>query len=323
MSRRLNIVYALDSAGSAHAGGLVSADRITARLRKHHDITSIGVGGDVSLQPLLLPVGRDLVAQSSFTFARPDTEALRRALSRADVLHVQLPFFLGFRAVRIAEELGVPIVAGHHVQPENVLAGISFKFPRLGKLLDRPRVAGWINRLVVHTFYNRANAVICPSPLARGELMRAGLTALPVIISNGAPDEFAPAPRQPGGPFTILSVGRLVPETRHDVIIEAARRSRFASQLRVVIAGKGPLEQRLRGAGRRSPLADRAGLRQRRRAASPLSVGRSVRARIAGRARGHGGARGDALRLSRHHRRRPSQRDHAVRARCEPPFPSG
>ena len=43
----------------------------------------------------------------------------------------------------------------------------------------------------------------------------------------------------------MLTVGRLVPEKRHDLVVEAVRRSKYASQLRLVIAGKGPLRQKL------------------------------------------------------------------------------
>jgi glycosyltransferase involved in cell wall biosynthesis len=60
-----------------------------------------------------------------------------------------------------------------------------------------------------------------------------------------------PLPSRPPGPFTVLSVGRLVPEKRHDVVLEGVRRSKHASELRVVIVGKGPmrpaLEQQAQG----------------------------------------------------------------------------
>ena len=39
--------------------------------------------------------------------------------------------------------------------------------PRLGWLFNRPAVFRFLNRLLVGAFYNRADVVICPSPLAR------------------------------------------------------------------------------------------------------------------------------------------------------------
>lgn len=241
MTRRLNIAYVLDSAGTARAGGLVSGDRIIEGLRRHHDVTSVGLGGDVKVPPLTLPFVDDLVRANSFAFARPDAQRMREVISRADVVHVQLPFFLGFRAIAIARELGVPVVTAHHVQPENVLAQAALRWPGLTKLIAGPKTFHAMNRLLVKTFHQRADLVICPSHLAEDELKRAGLQVPSVVISNGAPDRFAPAARREPGRFTVLSVGRLVPEKRHDLIIEAVSMTRHAKEMRLVIAGKGPL----------------------------------------------------------------------------------
>jgi glycosyltransferase involved in cell wall biosynthesis len=258
-TRRLKILYVLDSAGSARAGGLVSGDRVLSRLRAHHDVVSLGVNGDIALEPLSLPLIRGLVAANSFTFARPRAALLYGAVSQADVVHVQLPFFLGFAAMRAARELGVPVVAAHHVQPENALASLAFASPWLGWLFNRRPVFRLLNRLMVAAFYRRADLVVCPSVLARDELLKAGLKRPTAIISNGAPERFKPLTARPAGPFTVLSVGRLVPEKRHDVILEAARRSRHARDLRVVIAGKGPLELKLRSLAMNHPSQVRLG----------------------------------------------------------------
>src|SRR5581483_11380016 len=122
------------------------------------------------LEPLDLPFVRGLVASNSFTFAKPDRERLREAIAQSDVVHVQLPFFLGFTCLGIARELGVPVVAAHHVQPENPLASVALALPWLGHIVNRPFMFRWLNALMARTFYNRADAVICPSALARDEL---------------------------------------------------------------------------------------------------------------------------------------------------------
>ncbi|MBK7864693.1 MAG: glycosyltransferase [Archangiaceae bacterium] len=253
MNRRLKIVYVLDSAGTARAGGLVSGDRIIAGLREHHDVTSVGLNGDVKLPLLTLPGVDDLVRANSFAFARPDAQRLREVISGADVVHVQLPFFLGFSAVRIARALGVPVVTAHHVQPENVLAQASLRWPRLMRRVGGPWLCRLMNRAMVWSFHRHADLVICPSQLARDELRKAGLKAPTEVISNGAPDRFAPLPRREPGRFTVLSVGRLVPEKRHDLIIEAVAASKHARELRLVIAGKGPLQPRLEALAAESP----------------------------------------------------------------------
>ena len=103
------------------------------------------------------------------------------------------------------------------------------------------------------TFYNRATALICPSQFSLDELRASGLTTPAEIISNGAPAQFAPLVLRPAGPFTVLTVGRLVPEKRHDLVIEAVRRSKHAASLRLVIAGQGPLRAKLEAQARDLP----------------------------------------------------------------------
>lgn len=253
VGRRLKIAFVVDSANSQRAGGLVAAERVIEALREHHDVTSIGLGGDVALEPLRFPVGQELIDANSFSFARPDDELLGRAIEGVDVVHLQLPFFLGYRALSIAQALKVPAVAAHHVQPENLCRNIALVLPRLKKALEDPGLMRAINRLLTRTFYNRTDALICPSTLALDELRAAGLRVPAVVISNGAPARFAPLPARPPGPFTVLTVGRLVPEKRQDVVLEAARRSKHAGELRVVIAGRGPLHDELEALAKNHP----------------------------------------------------------------------
>lgn len=253
VGRRLKIAFVVDSANSQRAGGLVAAERIIDALREHHDVTSIGLGGDVDLEPLQFPVGQELIDANSFSFARPDDERLVRAIEGVDVVHVQLPFFLGFRALALAHALHVPAVAAHHVQPENLCRNVALLLPSLKHALERPGLMRGINRLLTLSFFNRADAIICPSHLALEELKAAGLRVPAVVISNGAPARFAPLPSRPPGPFTVLTVGRLVPEKRQDVVLEAARRSKHARELRVVIAGRGPLQHTLEALSKDHP----------------------------------------------------------------------
>ncbi len=253
MRRRLRIAFVLDSGGSARAGGLVSGDRIIHLLRKDHDVVSVGLHGDVALEPLYLPIGQDLVTANSFSFARPDTDLLCQAFDGADVVHVQLPFFLGFRAIALAKELRLPVVTAHHVQPENLFGSLALFSPWLARVVGRPFVARALNRLMTHTFYNRASAIICPSQLALDELLTAGLTTPAEVISNGAPAQFAPLAARPQGPFTVLTVGRLVPEKHHALVLEAVGLAKHGAQMRLVIAGKGPMQAKLEQLAKSSP----------------------------------------------------------------------
>jgi glycosyltransferase involved in cell wall biosynthesis len=96
--------------------------------------------------------------------------------------------------------------------------------------------------------------VVCPSAFAERELRRYGLRVPSTVISNGVPPEYRPLPRAEcerfDGKFVILSVGRLAREKRHDLLIEAIRKSRHEARIQLVILGDGPLRERLEAQGR-------------------------------------------------------------------------
>ncbi len=239
--RRLKVVYALDAVGDHCAGGLRAGIRVVERLRAEHDVVLLGTGvevpGLIALPRIELPFVSKRVAEYQFSFAHPDDTVIARALDGADLLHVQLPFWLGHRALAIAQDMGIPVVVSHHVQPENLLYNIGIRWRWL---------AGLINRILVKSFYDRADVVICPTEFSRSELMRFGLQAPAVVISNGIPPRFHPAPRPlPQGRFTLLTVGRLAKEKRQELVIEAVKRSRHREQIHLCVAGTGPLQKRL------------------------------------------------------------------------------
>jgi glycosyltransferase involved in cell wall biosynthesis len=74
------------------------------------------------------------------------------------------------------------------------------------------------------------------------------------VISNGVPEDYRPLPRAEcesfGDRFVILSVGRLAREKRHDLLIEAIRRSRHERRIQLVVLGDGPLKAKLEEQGR-------------------------------------------------------------------------
>jgi len=251
--RRLRIAFAADLVGGARNGGVISAERFVGALSARHDVTVLATGqvgpGQVALPAFTIPPFGRIMREMGFTFAWPDRATLERVIGAADVLHVQFPFLLGVRATAVARRLGTPVVAGSHLQPENMFLNVGLRSPRL---------AEWTWRLFLRTVYQRADAVVCPSEFARQELLRRGLTVPAEVISNGISPRFAPGPAERGerhrGRFLVLAVGRLAREKRHDVIIEAVRRSRHAARLQLVITGGGPELGRIRALAATLPL---------------------------------------------------------------------
>jgi glycosyltransferase involved in cell wall biosynthesis len=237
------------------ANGLVVSSRRFAdalRVRNHRvDVFAGGIEqpGKVVMPALRLPFIQSLVEQMGFPLARTSRRLLESRLADYDVVHVQAPFFLGWGAVRAAKKLGIPLVVSFHVQPENMLRSLG---------MNSALVIRWLYRLFVRAIYNKADLVICPSPLAKELLLNHGLESRARVISNGIPDEFyvPPGPRGDGSqdPVVLLAVGRLADEKRQDVIIEAVRRCRHKERIQLVLAGRGPKVEEIRRQAQSLPI---------------------------------------------------------------------
>ncbi len=185
------------------------------------------------------------------------------------IARARFPFWLGLAAVEEARRAGKPVVAAFHVQPENALLNIGVRSRALSRLIYRL----WVSR-----FFNRADAVLCPTPFAERKLREHGLTAPSYVVSNGVPPDIgaprARAPREPAheGKFLVVAVGRLAAEKRQDVILDAVRRPRHRDRIRLVISGAGPRESRLRALASSLPFPPEIGFLPRERLARLLST---------------------------------------------------
>jgi glycosyltransferase involved in cell wall biosynthesis len=245
-SSRLRIAFVADSLHTL-SGGVMSGKYVVERLRRDHDVITVASDGDAALPSFTLPLRA--MREMKFVMARPDRHVLARVFENVDVVHLQLPFWLSFTALEVARRAGLPVVAGFHVQPENAFYNVGIH-------------SAWLNdvtyKFLIRRFYDRVDAVICPTPFAEERLRMHGLRAPAVVVSNGVPPDVAEAtaaansdghaadPRPADGRFFILAVGRLAAEKRQDVIIEAVRRSRHRDRIRLALTGAGPREAELR-----------------------------------------------------------------------------
>ena len=194
-----------------------------------------------------------------------------------DVVHLHSPLTLGVGARLAARRRHVPVVYTNHYVPLNVWPSAA----RAGKATgtaSRARDAAFY--AYVTSFANRCDLVTAPTATALRLLRDHGLHAPAEAVSNGVDlDRFSPglggrekggAGREkeaalrskyalpPGRPL-ILSVGRLSPEKRADVLIAAVARLPSANDEGPVlaIAGAGPDEDRLRSLVRHYGVTDR------------------------------------------------------------------
>ncbi len=236
----------LDVWDDAPTGAVISTRRFVERLRdRGHAVTVVSTGAHAAhkivLPELWVPFAQPIITKMRTPLAWPDRRSLARAVADADLVHVHTPFLLAMRGIAMAKRAGVPTVATFHVRAEHVLRNIGVRGQATADVLSR---------FFLRSVYNRCDHVICPSEFGEHELRRHGLRRPATVISNGIPEEYRPADRPVNDRFVILSVGRLAPEKRHDVLIEAIRRSRHEPDVQLVILGDGPLKDRLRGQAR-------------------------------------------------------------------------
>jgi 1,2-diacylglycerol 3-alpha-glucosyltransferase len=244
--RGMRIAMLLDAWDDAPTGAVISTQRFAERLRdRGHTVTIVSTGAPtehkIALPELRVPFAQPIITKMRTPLAWPDRRLLARAVAGADLVHVHSPFLLAMRGISMAKRAGVPTVATFHVRAEHVLRNIGVRSQAVVELL---------NRFFLRSVYSRCDHVICPSEFGERELRRHGLRTPTTVVSNGIPAAYRPLPRTTNDRFVILSVGRLAPEKRLDVLIEAVRRSRHEPDIQLVILGDGPLGDRLRDQAR-------------------------------------------------------------------------
>ncbi len=248
----LDIVFVADVIDGEKSGGVISAKRLTDYLKTRHKLTIISTGKaeehKIVLPQFYLPFAKKQMLDMGFVFAWPNKQVLIDSFKNADLVHIQFPFLLGYQALKLAKKMNKPVVLGFHVQPENLIWNVGIKSEWLTSLLYR---------FFVKSFYNKANVVISPSSMGKAMLEQFGVKAPVKVISNGLPVQFQPLNCIPdteyANKFVILMVGRLAKEKRHNLVIEAIKRSKNAEQIQLIATGKGPLLEELKALGDELP----------------------------------------------------------------------
>lgn len=175
--------------------------------------------------------------------------AIRKLLKKADpdIIHIHSPVVLGNIAQILAGGLRKPVIATNHYLPVNMNRSLTAD-SLFGKSFNNVSYS-----YLVH-FCNRCEYVTAPTQTALDLLYKHGLRAPAQAISNGIDlKRFTPGERDeqlrqrlnlPRDRPLILSVNRLSPEKRIDVLIDAA--AKIKSNAHIALASTGPAEAELR-----------------------------------------------------------------------------
>jgi len=250
--KRLKIVMVIDSYDDCRNGAAISTHRFVELLRKEHEVSIISTGnpapGKVVMFRFYAPIVWRVMKRMKTPLAVPSDRKLRHAIRGMDIIHIQFPFFLAIRSVRIAAKMKIPVVSTFHIQAEHLAMNAGIR----STAFIRSCYKIWMKRI-----YNRSSMVICPSKFAQEELKKYGLTAPSTIISNGILPIFKPCKveREPSlaNKFIILSVGRFAPEKQQEIILQAIRTSNYSNEIQLILIGEGPMKEKLQKSGKNLP----------------------------------------------------------------------
>ena len=277
----LKLLFVINNLYTRGNGLSASARRTITLLRgRGHDVRVLSSGTteqaqacdftapEFTLPAMRFPLADAIISAQGYAFAKPKRKVIKQAVAWADVVHLEEPFGLQARTAHVAKRAAKPVLATYHIHPENITATIHLDglWPLNALLLT-----SWRRRI-----YALAQVVQCPSDSVRQRLQRWGMGDKLVTISNGvglAPSKPAagtkteycapggrqvetkqtPGKAQPEGEqvYRLLVVGRFSREKDQATILKAMRHSRYASQIQLVFAGRGPTEKSLRRAASR------------------------------------------------------------------------
>ena len=195
---------------------------------------------DYALEVVKIPIFAPLVEKEGYTFAKVDRAIIREAISWADIVHLEDPFLVCRRAGIEAHKMGKPVTGTFHLYPENITYAIHMKYAYVLNIR--------VMRFFMDSVYNRCDYINCPTDAVKQRLERYHIKSKLVTVSNGIAEEFIEQPRSRefDGTLNVLSIGRYAVEKNQKVLIEAIAKCKHKDKMKVVIAGKGPLEDRLK-----------------------------------------------------------------------------
>ncbi len=238
----MKIILVTEKYDELNNGTTMSTYRFAEMLKKRgHEVHVVASGRLVEegydVGEKYYPVATYFAKKQNYAFADADEAVFRRAFEGADVVHFLLPMHFERKALKVARQMGIPVSAAFHMQPENITYNIRMPWEGLSR---------GIYHYFNHTFYQYFGHIHCPSKFIADQLRQNGYRAKLHVISNGVDEDFVPGPaRKNDGKINLLMIGRLSHEKRQNVLIDAVSKSKYADRIHLYLAGQGPCKNAL------------------------------------------------------------------------------
>lgn len=244
-ARPLTIAMVVDTSGNKGNGTSNSALQWAQELtRQGHTVRMVGIGApQFNARVHRVPFVSWIAAKQQMQFAQPSMTLFKRAFNGVDIVHIYTPFKFGRVACRVAHDMGIPVTAGYHVQPENITYSA-------GPLRYVPGVDSFIYWLFRHWLFDDVDAIHVPTQLGASLLRNHHYTRPIHVISNGYEARFTAKKQREGDtapsiPIEVIASGRLAHEKNQMELIEAIARCNHADDIHLTIAGTGPLKKKI------------------------------------------------------------------------------
>lgn len=233
------ITFVVDNCMDQMNGTSMTAYRFVEALRaRGHEVRTLTIGEPAPDNYFVKEAEYGFISNighwHGFRFAKYDEEIARRALEGADIVHFLLPLPFEIQVFRLARKMGIPCSAAFHMQPENA-----------SHILHIDKIKGTgdgIYKLLYKMFYKNFRHIHCPSRFIAEEMKNHGYNAKLYVISNGVDEHFRPVQVEKSTDpekFNILMTGRLSPEKRQEVLMEAVKYSKYEEKIQIYLAGAG------------------------------------------------------------------------------------
>lgn len=251
----MKILFVLNNFYTTGNGLAASARRTVAKLREAgHEVRLVSGPNhknpdqqpDYLLKDYKFPIVNPIIVAQGYVFAQSNLPLMEEAARWADVIHLEEPFVIEDRMIKICKELGKPLTATYHLHPENITNSLG---PLVHwKALNRIILTNWRDRT-----FNYCEYLQCPTENVMDRMRRYHIQAQCEVISNGiVPDpcirpETPPADyTDPDRPLKVIYIGRLSREKDQPTLLEAMRYSKYARRIQLHFAGKGPTAKKIK-----------------------------------------------------------------------------
>ena len=200
---------------------------------------------EYQLKPWKFPIFDGLIHRQGYSFFASDYDVFKEAVEWADIVHLEEPFQLERNVASFVRKVGKPMTATYHLHTQNLFHSIHLTWD---KLINALCMILWRNGA-----YNKCDMLQVPTENAKQNMIRWHFKPEIRVISNGmipheGIDSNSPicASDNPDGSFTIVTTGRYSVEKDQITLLKAMKYSKYAQRIRLVLAGRGPIEDTLK-----------------------------------------------------------------------------